>query len=773
MKREKKYLVMIGLIALCSSFFNDSLSTKGYMNTSLPVEERVKDLISRMTIDEKIAQMSLFKDGGSFVDSDGKFREANVKEVLKNGGGMVGFISHDLEPNEFAEIINNIQRILTEETRLGIPGLIWGEGLHGFVGKNGTSFPVPLGIASTWDTVLVREIYSVIGKEARSIGVTQLYTPVLGLGREPRWGRIGETFGEDPYLVSRVASSAIKGLQGLNQTIDKNHVASTAKHFVAHSQPEGGNNISPGNFSERIIREYFMYPFEIAVKDAHVKSVMPSYNEIDGIPSHANKWLLQDVLRDEWGFNGYIIGDLGGIEDLYQVHKVANDAKEAAQMSLNAGVDMDPVKNSRSYIYLNELVKSGKINEDIIDSAVQRILKLKFELGLFENPYVEEARALAIYNDTLHDKLALKVAEEAIVLLKNEKNVLPLKEKKIKTMAVIGPNSGDSHHGTYSPEPFEGISVLSGIQSYAKGKFNVTYAEGCKITKNAGVFWKGINPVVNKFEDDQKLISEAVKVANAADVVLLVLGENENTCREAWSESHLGDRDNLDLFGRQEDLAKAVFETGKPVVVLLLNERPLTVNYLVENANALIEGWFLGQETGTAVANVLFGKVNPSGKLPVTFPGSIGQLPCYYNKKPSRMRSYIGGGKALFPFGFGLSYTTFEYNNLNLSPEQISVDLKTTVSVTVKNTGSVEGEEIVQLYIRDDVSSVTRPVKELKGFQKIMLNPGESKIVSFVITAEELQFFNREMKRIVESGEFTIMVGTNSESLLEAKLTVN
>lgn len=764
--------LLAGALSVFSSFFFNQPDKPVYKNSALPVGRRVEDLISKMTIEEKIAQMTLFKDRDSFITVQNQFREATVKEMLKNGGGMAGFISHTMGPDEFAVINNKIQRILAEETRLGIPGLIWGEGLHGFVGKKATSFPTPMGIASSWDTTLIRSIYSVIGKETRAVGVTQLYTPVIELAREPRWGRVGETFSEDPFLVGQVATSAITGLQGTNINIGMDHVAATAKHFVAHSQPEGGNNISPGNFPERILRENFLYPFEIAVKEARVRSIMPSYNEIDGIPSHSNTWLLGDVLRGEWGFGGYIIGDLGGIEDLYEVHFVARDVKEAAKMALAAGVDMDPVKNKPSYWTLAGMVKNGEIEMKRLDDAVRRILTLKFELGLFENPYVDPQRAVSVYNDPKHGELALKAAEEAMILLKNDGGILPLRENNIRTLAVIGPNAAEIHLGSYSREPLEGISVLEGIQSYAKGKFKVTYAEGCKITAKKSSFWDDGNPVPNSLKDDEQLISKAVEVAKAADVVLLVVGENETICREAWSESHRGDSDNLDLFGRQDELVKAVVETGKPVVALLLNERPLAVNYLAENAGALIEGWFLGAKTGSAVANVLFGKVNPSGKLTVTIPGSAGQLPCYYNKKPSRMRSYISGATCLFPFGYGLSYTTFKYGDLDISPKKIKPGEVATARVTVTNTGDVEGEEIVQLYIRDDVSSVTRPVKELKGFRKISLKPGESKVVSFNISDGELQFYNRDMKRVVEPGDFTIMAGANSESLIKSKLVV-
>lgn len=744
-----------------------------YKNPELSIDRRVDDLISRMTMDEKIAQLVFWGKTDSFLNKQDQFREESTRRLLKNGAGLVGFMKLKMEPQDYAAVTNRIQEILVKETRLGIPAMFFGEGLHGYMGKSATSFPIPPALASTWDTALVRQVFKVVSKEARAFGVTQLFTPVVDLGREPRWGRVEETYGEDPFLVSQMGLSAVLGLQGNSPLIGREHVAATAKHFAGHGQPEGGTNISPANYSERIMRENFLVPFETLVKKGKIKSVMASYNEIDGFPSHANPWLLRDILKKEWNFQGYVVGDLGGVEELYMVHKVAADSVEAAEISLKAGVDMDLIKYNGCFWALPGLIEMKRLDQRVLDDALRRILTLKFELGLFENPYVDVAQTPKIINIPEHKALALKAAEEAIILLKNQGNLLPLDEKRIKNLAVIGPNAAGIHLGGYSAEPFHGISVWDGMKNYADGKFKVSYAEGCKITTEKGSFWEDGNAEPNSFENDEKLIQGAVQVARQSDVVLLVLGGNERISREAWAENHRGDRDNLDLFGRQDELAKAILATGKPVVALLLNGRPLSVNYLAENMPALLEGWFLGEETGNALANILFGKVSPSGKLPFTIPCSVGQLPCYYNKKPSRFRSYIGESSPLFPFGFGLSYTSFEYKDLKISPEIITPKGDALVSVSVQNAGSVEADEIVQLYIRDEVSSVTRPVKELKGFKKVNLKPGETAEVSFTITPDMLEFYDHKMKRVVEPGEFTIMAGTSSEDFLSSKLVVN
>jgi beta-glucosidase len=435
-------------------------------------------------------------------------------------------------------------------------------------------------------------------------------------------------------------------------------------------------------------------------------------------------------------------------------------------MALQSGVDLEIMDVKSYYRNLAELVKKGVVSEKDLDNSVREVLLNKFRLGLFESPYADLENAKAVTNCQEHRDIALKAAREAIVLLKNENHILPLDATKLKNMAIIGPNAADIHLGGYTIEPRKGISVLEGIQQFAKGKFNVTYAEGCKITTTPGSFWDNDNTVLNDEKSDLKLIKDAVKVASKSDVVLLVIGENESLCREGWNENHRGDRDDLSLFGRQEELVKAMLKTGKPVIVLLINGRPISANYVAENVPAILEGWYLGQETGTAVADVLFGKVNPSGKLSITIPKNVGQLPAYYSKKPSRYRSYVNSDMTpLFPFGYGLSYTTFEYGKPELSKSEIHTNENSNVSVVVKNTGIYTGDEIVQLYIHDKVSSVTRPIMELKDFARISLKPGESKNVVFTITPEKLQFYNREMKRVVEPGEFEVFIGPSSAKL--------
>ncbi len=556
--------------------------------------------------------------------------------------------------------------------------------------------------------------------------------------------------------------------------LDQNRLVVTLKHFAGHGQSEGGRNLAPVNFSERIFRENHLYPFEIAIRRGGALSVMASYNEWDGIPNHVNHKLLTEILRDEWGFQGYVMSDGGGMDLTYTNHRAAANPAESGALSIKAGLDYDLGSWGRCFGSLVEQVKNGEVTVADIDRAAASVLRVKFSSGLFDYPYIDINRYDKVANSKEHKALALKAAHEAMVLLKNENNTLPLNPAKIKNLAVIGPNAADIHLGGYSAVPMAGVSVLEGILDFAARKFDVTYTEGCKLTLNKECHW-GVNenPILGNPEDDRKLIAEAVQVAKTSDAVVLVLGENELICREAWSEMHRGDRDDLNLVGSQNDLVKAILAIGKPVVILLINGRPISINYLQQSAPAIIECWYLGQETGHAVADVLFGKVNPSGKLPITFPRSVGQLPCYYNKKPTMHRNYVlADTTPLYPFGFGLSYTTFEYKNLKLTPAKITTSGTAEISVEISNTGSVQGDEIVQLYIRDLVSLPTRPVRELKDFARLTLIPGESSTVKFTITPEKLEAFNLDMKRVVQPGEFEIMVGKNSQEVLTDTLTV-
>ena len=745
--------------------------TPRYKDASLPIQDRVADLLPRMTLEEKVEQIS----GGwenriEVIDPTGTFTNEKARKVINNEWGE----ELKFTPRQSAILRNGVQRYQREKTRLGIPALFLGEGLHGFMEYGSTSFPQALGLASTFDPALVKQVFTAVGDEAGSRGMGQVFSPVLGLARDPRWGRTEETYGEDPYLVSRMGVAAIEGLQGDSFLVDRHHVLATAKHYAVHSEPEGGTNTAPGNYSERIIRENFLVPFQAAVEEARVGSVMASYNEIDGIPSHINHWLLDRVLRQEWGFRGYVTSDFDGLQMLSETHHVAANNAEAARLALAAGVDYD-LSDGSVYRTLLWQVKQGTVPEAELDRTVARVLATKFRLGLFENPYVDPDYAEKVTNSAEHRALALKTAQKAVVLLKNDKNLLPLDLSKLKTIAVIGPNADGLHLGGYSREPAHSVSILQGIRDRVGSKANVVYAEGCKIT-DAKPDWHGwfANDVhLTDAATQQENVKAAAEAARKADVAILVVGENESTNREAWAENHLGDRDSLELLGAQNDLVKAVIETGTPTVVLLINGRPLSINYIAEHAPAILEGWYLGQEGGTAAANVLFGDVNPGGKLPITFPHSVGDLPDFYNHKPSANRTYaFSTRKLLFPFGYGLSYTTFRFENLRVEPSQIVAGGTAKVSVDVTNTGWREGDEVPQLYIHQRVASITRPVMQLRGFQRITLKPGEKKTAEFSITPDALAMLNVDLHRVVEPGVFDLMVGPSSDQTSAVALTV-
>lgn len=745
-----------------------------YRNPHLSIEQRVDDLLGRMTLEEKVAQtLSIWPEmQHGFTDAKGNFAPPAAAALLHHGMGQISRASAGKDPSSNAEFSNAIQKYLVEHTRLGIPAIIHEEALHGMMAQGATSFPQAIALSSTWDTDLVEKVFAAATAEVRARGGHQVLAPVLGPARDPRWGRTEETYGEDPYHNARIGEACIRGFQGAGPEVDNRHVIATAKHFAVHSQPEGGENCAPGNYSERVVRENFLPPFEAAIKKAGALSVMASYNEVDGIPSHSSHWLLERILRQEWGFQGYVVSDYFGVRQLITLHHVADTPEEAAKKALEAGVDVE-LPSGDCYKTLGDQIRIGRIAEATLDQAVARTLRAKFMLGLFENPYVDPAYAAQISNNPDHRKLALQAAQEAIILLKNENNLLPLGRSKIKSIAVIGPNAGICILGEYSGQPPQAVSILEGIRNKVGSTIRVQYAEGCKITKNP-TGWNDDKVELPSVASDEREIAEAVRAAKECDVALVVIGGNEQTSREAWSKTHLGDRASLDLIGRQNDLLKAVLATGKPTVVFLINGRPLAIDYVAEHVPAILEGWYLGEETGNAVADVIFGDTNPSGKLPISIPRSVGQLPAFYNYKPSAHRGYLFAKRGpLFPFGHGLSYTSFEYSNLKLSPSaSIEPQGEITVCVEVKNSGAVAGAEVVQLYIRDEVSSVTRPVKELKGFERIFLKPGETKTVTFKLTPAELSFLNEEMKRVVEPGMFEIMVGSSSVSYKTVKLRV-
>ncbi|MBN2062087.1 MAG: glycoside hydrolase family 3 C-terminal domain-containing protein, partial [Deltaproteobacteria bacterium] len=662
-----------------------------YKNPNIPVDERVEDLISRMTLDEKIAQvMGIWSEKKQLIlNEDGSFNEQKASRNMPRGIGQIGRPSEgydrDLMQNrtarEMAEFTNAVQRYFIEKTRLGIPVVFHEECLHGHAAKDGTSFPQPIALAGTWDEDLIQRLFSMTALEARSRGAHQALTPVVDVCREPRWGRVEETYGEDPYLVSRIGVAAVKGFQGEGPGIDKGHVIATLKHMTGHGQPESGMNIGPANYSERIIREIFLPPFKACVQEAGALSVMASYNEIDGVPSHVNRWMLTDVLRDEWGFKGYVVSDYYGIQELYTRHKVAKDKREAAKRAFYAGVDIE-LPDMDSYPEIKGLVESGELTMEILDMAVRRLLRPKFLLGLFEDPYVDPNKAETVVGSKENAKLALEAARKSITLLKNEGNLLPLDASRYEKISVIGPNADQVLLGGYSDVPPYFVTVLEGIKKQVGGD-KVLYAEGCRITEKGSWY---LDPVVLPDpEEDERRIREAVEVAGKADIVILVLGGNDLTSREAWGTGeHLGDRASLELVGNQNELTRRILALGKPVVVALFNGRPLAINYLNEKVPAILECWYLGQETGNALADVIFGDINPSGRLPISFARSAGHLPVFYNYKPAARRGYLFDDVSpLFAFGYGLSYTTFEYSNVRLAKSRIGISETTMVSVDV------------------------------------------------------------------------------------------
>jgi beta-glucosidase len=769
--------VLLGVLA-CSKEQNDN---PAYKNAQLPVEERVTDLLKRMTLKEKVAQMQcVWNDKATLLlDSAGHFDEAKALKNFADGLGQVGRPSDTkggLDPYQTVVLTNSIQKYFVEKTRLGIPVFYHEECLHGHAAKGTTSFPQPIGLAGTFNPALIEQVFSLVAKEARLRGAHQALCPVVDVARDPRWGRVEETYGEDPYLSGEMGVAAVNGFQGDASFKNGDKVVATLKHMAGHGWPEAGANISPANISERVLREVFFYPFGQVVKRAHPGSLMASYNEIDGVPSHANKWMLRDVLRGEMGFTGYVVSDYYAVRELADReglfgNNVAANGDEAAKITIEAGVNIE-LPEIDCFKNLDSLVTSGYIAESLIDELVGKMLEYKFRMGLFENPYADPDKAKAFIGSEGNRKLALEAALQTITLLKNDNNLAPLNIEKIKHLAVIGPNANRFLLGGYSGEPTYFTTFVDGIKQKVGDKIKVSYSEGCKITTTSG--WNKDKVEVPTAEEDQKQIKEAIALARTADVIVLAIGQNEQVSREAWSREHMGDRTNLDLIGRQNELIDAMVATGKPVIAFVFNGSPLSFNNLVNKVPTIFECWYLGQELGNATAEVLFGDYNPGGKLPITTPRSVGHVPAYYNHKPAARRGYLFDDVSpLYAFGYGLSYTTFDISEPKLEKSTIQIGESIKVNVDVKNTGTRKGDEVVQLYIRDKVSSVTRPVKELKDFKRITLEPGEQKTIEFEITPEKLSFYDINMKFGVEPGEFVIMTGNSSRDVdLKNKILV-
>lgn len=752
-----------------------------YKDASQPVEARIDDLLARMTLEEKIAQITTIWTGKTEVfDEAGNFDPAKAATLYPAG------IGHFARPNDLAgatspleqpfrnerqtvELVNAIQKWAVEETRLGIPVLFHEEGLHGYAARGATSFPQSIALASAWDPDLMREIFSVVAREIRARGPHLVLSPVVDVARDPRWGRIEETYGEDPYLVGELGVAVVEGFQGTTLPLAEDKVFATLKHMTGHGQPESGTNVGPSNLSERILREIFFPPFEEIIERTNVRSLMASYNEIDGIPSHGNGWLLNDVLRGEWGFKGGVVSDYWGIDDMQRLHFVEPTLEAAAVRALKSGVDFD-LPDGNTFKLLPDALVKGDVTMEEIDTAVRRMLEIKFLSGMFENPYADADYAEAITDNEEARALALKAAHKSIVLLEND-GILPLDATKLKRVAVIGPNAAEVRLGGYSDVPTRVITMLDGLKTALGDKVRIDHHPGVKLTAD-GDWWLDTITPADKAQN-LKMIEEAKKTAQNADVIILFIGGSEATTREGWASNHLGDRASIELPAQQNELIDAMLSLKKPVITVLINGQPMGVDEISGRVNALVEGWYLGQEGGTAMADVLLGKVNPGGKLPVTIARDVGQLPLVYNHKPSALRGYLEGTtEPLYPFGYGISYTTFEIGEPVLSAVSVPADGSVTVSVSVTNTGAREGDEVVQLYIRDVISSVTRPVKELRGFKRVRLAPGASETVTFTLGEKDFRFWDKNMQRVVEPGEFVIMAGPNSRDLKSVTLTV-
>lgn len=747
-----------------------------YKDKNLPVAERVENLLSLMTIDEKIAQtiaidpkvLTLSEEERQAVLNKGELIRDDLKDRLAFGVGAVQLPGKELEPVEGAIYRNTLQRYVLEHTRLQIPILSHEECLNGHLAKSSTMFPKPIGLASTFNTELIREVYSAIGKETRARGGHQAFTPVLDLGRDARWGRIEETYGEDTYLVTRMGAAAVEGLQGGKNGVEEHHVVSSPKHFAGYAQVAGGRNFAPTVITERMLHNEILPPFKEAVMKSHVEGIMPSHSEIDGVPCHGSYKLLTDILRKQWGFKGIVVSDYNDVERLNILHHLANNRTEAAMMGLRAGVDMDLPMGS-AFRYLKEAIQQEPELIKELDEAVRRILRIKFKLGLFENPFVDTKQIDTIIHCEAHKKLARKTAEETVILLKNDNKLLPLNKNEINKIAVVGPTADPVEFGYYSSRPNIGTSILDGIKEKTLATCEVVYELGCHITKAGKIIETEIesglsNPELYTLEEEEELIQSAVAAVEKSDIAIVCLGGSPNSSREAVTlEKHYGDNATLDLVGQQNELLKRVLKTGKPVVVILINGKPLSCGYVYENAPAVLEGWYLGEETGHALADILFGDKNPGGRLPVTIVRNSGFLPGYYSQKSTAfLKSYLfEKEEPYFWFGYGLSYTRFEYSHLTINKEKMHEGETVLVSVDIKNVGDRTGDEVVQMYISDPVASITRPERELKGFERISLEPGETRTVTFEINKEMLEFMGIDNQVKAEPGEFIVHVGKN------------
>ncbi|WP_026961743.1 glycoside hydrolase family 3 N-terminal domain-containing protein [Alicyclobacillus herbarius] len=759
--------------------------TAPYLNATLSIEERVDNLIGQMTLEEKVAQLTSFwayevLDGLSFSEEKaGRLMQHGIGQVTRIGGAT------NLGPKETARLANQIQSYLIHRTRLKIPAMVHEESCSGYMAQGATCFPQTIGVASTWDVDVVRRIGEVIRTQMRAAGAHQALAPLLDVTRDPRWGRVEETFGEDPYLVAQMGIAYVKGLQGDNL---REGVVATGKHFVGYGASEGGMNWAPAHIPERELREVFLYPFEAAVREAGLASIMPGYHELDGVPCHDSQELLTNTLRGRWGFDGIVVSDYFAINQLFEYHRVARDKVKAAELAVKAGVDVELPSRDVYADPLIDAVAAGRLDVSEVDALVRRVLTMKMRLGLFEHPFVDEGRALTVFDNAEQRQLAREAAEKSIVLLKND-GLLPLRPDVAK-IALIGPNADSTRNlvGDYAypchietllewdednvfdtpmPESVTTVdefvrmnSILQALRTKVGSDTEVVYAKGCDVQETGAD------------------LSQAVAAAKEADVAVVVVGDKAGLTAECTTgESR--DRATLGLLGDQERLVQEVVATGTPTVVVLVSGRPLAIPWIAEHVQAVVEAWLPGEEGAEAVVDVLFGDVNPAGRLPISVPRSVGQLPVYYGHKLSGGRSHWTGSyldestKPLFPFGHGLSYTRFEYRNLQISAAEVDVHGQVDITCTIQNVGDRDGEEVVQLYLRDPEADVTRPVKELKGFARVHLKAGEAAQVVFTLSAHQLGFYNRALEYVVEPGEIEVMVGASSEDIrLQGSFTV-
>lgn len=757
-----------------------------FKNARMPIELRTADLLRRMTLEEKVAQLTSIWTYA--ILKDFRVNPAKCQQKMNLGIGQItrlGGASHRV-PVDVAKLANDIQHFLVEETRLGIPAIIHEEACSGYQTRGANIFPQAIGIGASFEPDLALEMGEIIREQMMALGIRQALAPLLDITREPRWGRTEETYGEDRYLTACMGISFVKGLQSDSL---QTGILATGKHFVGYGMPEGGMNWAPAHISQRELMDTYLFPFEAAVKEANLHSIMPGYHEIDGVPCHTNQWLLEDILRKQWGFDGLVVSDYFGINMINEYHRVAADKNNAARMALEAGVDIELPSTDCYNQPLIEAVRKGLVEESRIDSIVSRILSMKFRLGIFENPYVPETGVAIHFQNAAQRAFSRKAAEKSIVLLKND-GILPLKRESRK-VAVIGPNAHDLRNmlGDYSyPAHVESLqdmtednfantelpedhismedvipamdTILEGLQKAGGNAIEWTYAKGCEVL-----------PIVDS-ETGQTTkadFSEALDIASAADLCILVLGDKAGLITNCTS-GEARDRTSLDLPGEQKALLQAICSLNKPVVLILVHGRPYSLVWENDNVNAIVDAWFPGEEGAAAVAGVLFGDINPGGRLPITFPRSVGQVPIFYGHRPSGGRSHWKGdyvdesSKPLYAFGFGLSYTEFAYSDLIL-PSTVAIDGTIQISMTIRNVGARSGDEVVQLYIHDKHSEISRPVLELVGFKRLTLAAGESRRLNFSISTNQLGFYDRDMQFVIEPGELEIFVGRASNDI--------